>query len=806
MFQVTKVVRRPAAIALLFALLAVGALLPGVAQASNASSAAHFLETAQNSDGGFSATYGSSTKSGGASSPEPSLWATVALLAAGKNPSQEKLNNGKSAQDYLVKNAAKFTSPTDLGLLAIVEGASGATSGTYPDTKNALKQALQTRAKAKADPEGAAMGALGLLALKDKTDAKAVVQWVLPAQDSDGGWGESGKDLKDPSAATALVLDAMAETGIASANKAVVHKGIKYLGSAQIPNNDGSIANSTANATMGSGDVPATAFTVQALDALHEPTLKAHNGKTVAGALSNFQQQSGAGAGGLDTYGSYATGVPASIIDTAEAYPAFDGISLPLPYVAPAPPPQTSSTPTKTTPKPPPPPKASLAPKKHGAKPKPKPKPPPPVNRSSVGTSHSGVSSSTQGPKKSPKAFQGASTQGKKQAKAAPHHKSVAPSSGNNVTGSEIGAQPPPKLQAAAGKPPKKDHTALYLGLALAAVFLIGGALEGRRPRKHARPPVAAGLQRGADFATWLSARGSLPALGVAALGAALVLLPVLTGLWGGASRGAAMLSHFKPHMAPAQLNKLQGDLHTMNTAFSTTSHTKLLSQFDRLQWPLAHAHFQGTLDAVSQQRGHFNTLSSLPSLSSFPWFLLIPGVLLLALAAAALILPRTWPRLRLAVAALGAVLVIAPLALGLFSAGSQGATLVKAFAPVETHQNVSTLQDDFGTLSTGYSDSLQLTEQHGGAKRYPAAAAMNKQWTKILGDFTPLLGVMSDNVANYQAVQKLPNFKSFGWLFLIPGVLALSLALAGAHRLTRIRQPRERSTQPTTIEARSNG
>ena len=41
----------------------------------------------------------------------------------------------------------------------------------------------------------------------------------------------------------------------------------------------------------------------------------------------------------------------------------------------------------------------------------------------------------------------------------------------------------------------------------------------------------------------------------------------------------------------------------------------------------------------------------------------------------------------------------------------------------------------------------------------------------------TPLIGVMSDNIDNYDAVASLPPFSLFPWFFVLPGLLVAALA-----------------------------
>src|SRR5580704_16302735 len=120
--------RRVVVVVVALALLAVSGTLAGSARAAgNASSAAGFIENAQRADGGFAATHG------GPADPAASLWATVALLAAGKNPESERVNNGSSADDYLAAHLSSYRALEDLGLLAIIQAGSGAPADRYGD-------------------------------------------------------------------------------------------------------------------------------------------------------------------------------------------------------------------------------------------------------------------------------------------------------------------------------------------------------------------------------------------------------------------------------------------------------------------------------------------------------------------------------------------------------------------------------------------------------------------------------------------------------------------------------------------------
>ena len=59
------------------------------------------------------------------------------------------------------------------------------------------------------------------------------------------------------------------------------------------------------------------------------------------------------------------------------------------------------------------------------------------------------------------------------------------------------------------------------------------------------------------------------------------------------------------------------------------------------------------------------------------------------------------------------------------------------------------------------------------------------------------MIGTMSDNVDNYQAVAALPPFSLFPWFFVAPGLIVAGLAVGRRPRRDRGRAGLERSPQP---------
>lgn len=740
--------------------------------AGNASSAAGFVENAQNADGGFS------EKRGQPSNPTASLWAAVALLSAGKRPSDERVNNGSSADAYLAGHVASYRSLGDLGLLATIQGASGVPAARYGNPAAQLKADLTIPA-IRSNPGGAALAAIGMLAVHANGIATGAARTLLNAAGRDGGWGQNGSS---DSASTALVLEALAQSGVAVGGNAAIRKGIEYLGRAQV--NDGSIATSDRTDASSSGDVAATAFTIQALSALHHVALRTATGTTVLAGLTSYQQR---GSGGLSPFGAYDTGVAPSVTETAQAYPAFDGVAFPLPFVAAAP-----ARPKHTT--------ARAAP------------------RASAGTVATGISSSTASGRQPVSAYRGASATGAIKTKAG----NGAATPGTQVSGAVVGATTPPKLTTRAGRPPAKDHSALFLALGLAAIATLGAGLDLRRPRRTSRSPIVVAVQVVSDFVTVARRRGALAPAAAVLIGAAMIATPSITGMWTRAPKGAAMIKTLSPFMRPARLQGLQTDVSVLDAGFRDAggrapglefpnvpdarqrfaSANPELSGFVK-NWPAIHRRFVGLLQPMRANRSNYDAVASLPSFRLFPWFLLAPGALLVLLGATALALPRAWRKVRWGAATLGAALVLAPLAFGLYGAGPKGARLITAFHAVETRSTVTAIQNDFGALAIGQG-SLRTELPSRVADSLPAVRTLNRRWVGILGDFTPMLGVMSDNVPNYQAVAALPDFSAFAWLFAVPGLLVIATAALGAFGAPSALRRLIRTAEPQ-LGARSN-
>ena len=312
--------------------------------------------------------------------------------------------------------------------------------------------------------------------------------------------------------------------------------------------------------------------------------------------------------------------------------------------------------------------------------------------------------------------------------------------------------------------------------------------------------------------------------LGLAALlGAALIVMPVAFGMFDRAPKGAAMLAQFRPFMTTARLDGFQHDMKVIDAGITQVDGTaaahlaanepsaagidQRFPAFSALdtQWPSIDSTMTTLLTTVQHNAGNYQAVAALPSFTLFPWFFVTPAALIVAFSLLGLARPRRRRLARGALVALGIGLVLAPAVFKMFERAPKGGHMMAAFRHIETTNNVSQIQDYFATMAEGQG-SIRLSivpalERTGLtrnqiAERFPAVATLDGQWVHILNDMTPMIGAMSDNVANYQAIASLPPFALFPWFFVLPGLLVTGGALL-ARPSRAMSSPARASTLP---------
>lgn len=290
----------------------------------------------------------------------------------------------------------------------------------------------------------------------------------------------------------------------------------------------------------------------------------------------------------------------------------------------------------------------------------------------------------------------------------------------------------------------------------------------------------------------------------LAIVGLLLIAAPLAMQMFTRAPKGATMLAEFKPYMTQAKIAQFNKDLAGIRDAVTEvdtaaavrfTKHGLQHSgsgtlvpeyqDFDK-KWPEIDRTMTDLLTKVHANVGNYNAVAALPNFKLFPWFFVLPGVILVGLALAALRRPDKRRGLRIGMAVLGIGLVAAPAIFQMFSRAPQGGRMMDAFKTIETTEKVQQIQGYFADIAGGQGavrlrivPQLERTGLSAAQvkQQFPAIANLDTQWTKTLADFTPMIGAMSDNVPNYQAIAALPPFPMFPWFFVVPGLLIAAVA-----------------------------
>jgi energy-coupling factor transport system substrate-specific component len=318
--------RTPAvATAVLIALLVVPAILPSPARAAGADSAASWLESTQNADGGFGASAG---KPSGAAITG---WVMLGLEAAGRNP-LDVSGLGRTPVDFLRSNIGEVSSSGDLARTIVALEGAGVDPRSFAgqDLVDRLLQRRADNGSFEGWPGTTAYSAIALRAAGAGVDQ--TLSWLSGVQNGDGGWGDVPGQPSNADV-TAAAMQAMPDTKAAG-------NGLSYLRKHQRPNGGFALG--------GSGGVnsQSTAWAVEGMIAVGADPAKIASGANSALDYLASQQASD----GHYRYSGSSDQTPVWV--TGEVLVAAAGDALPI-----SPPPRekkvTTVSPSKTAPLPP---------------------------------------------------------------------------------------------------------------------------------------------------------------------------------------------------------------------------------------------------------------------------------------------------------------------------------------------------------------------------------------------------------------------------------------------------------------------
>jgi len=208
--------RTPAVATAVLAVLLLPAIVPGSAHAAGAGRAADWLESMQNSDGGFGASPGD--PSGAAITG----WAMLGFEAAGRNP-LDVARGGTTPVDFLRSHIDEMSSAGDLARTIVALEGAGVDPRSFAG--HDLIDEMQGRRAANGSFEGwpgtTAYSVIALRTAGATGGLEKTLSWLGNVQNADGGWGD---EPGQPSNAdvTASAMQALPDTAAAA-------RGLSYL-------------------------------------------------------------------------------------------------------------------------------------------------------------------------------------------------------------------------------------------------------------------------------------------------------------------------------------------------------------------------------------------------------------------------------------------------------------------------------------------------------------------------------------------------------------------------------------------------
>jgi energy-coupling factor transport system substrate-specific component len=262
--------------ALALVALALGALAPARAGASEVSRGTGWLVSVQNGDGGFGSAPDDSSGS------EMTAWAMLGLEAAGRNP-LDVSRRGRTPVDFLRAAIDELKSPGDLARTILALEGAGVDPRQFAGTNLVSRLLAKRRDNGSYEgwPNSTAFAVIALRAAGANGGLDRSLSWLHEVQNDDGGWGDVPGS---PSTAdgTGAVMQAL------SPDSKAVQRALSYLRQAQRPGGGFPLGgNSAVNSQS-------TAWAIQGiLAAGGDPSSFRRGGKSASEYLAARQQSDG---------------------------------------------------------------------------------------------------------------------------------------------------------------------------------------------------------------------------------------------------------------------------------------------------------------------------------------------------------------------------------------------------------------------------------------------------------------------------------------------------------------------------------
>lgn len=293
------------------------------------------------------------------------------------------------------------------------------------------------------------------------------------------------------------------------------------------------------------------------------------------------------------------------------------------------------------------------------------------------------------------------------------------------------------------------------------------------------------------------------------AVGLGLALAPAVFQMFSRAPSGGQMIEEFEPYMTVDVIGGFAGDLALIDKAVTdlqidsaaTGIDVGYYSKFAK-EWPAIYEDMGGMLTTMDDNLDNFEDVNALPPFSMFPWFFVAPGLIAAVVAVVGLKSHAKTSSL-VSVAAIGIGLIAAPFVFQMFSRAPSGGDMINDFKPLMTKERVQTMQGYFLVIGAGEGNLRNEIVSTLSKDEVPESAIQfSVQWPRISNEMAPMIGVMSDNVDNFNDVVALPAFPLFPWFFVAPGAVLVAVAGSSLRRSSIIgSSPRQRDTKSLTLQ-----
>jgi hypothetical protein len=311
-------------------------------------------------------------------------------------------------------------------------------------------------------------------------------------------------------------------------------------------------------------------------------------------------------------------------------------------------------------------------------------------------------------------------------------------------------------------------------------------------------------------------AAGRKPMVAVLVIGLGLLAAPFIfqmMALDNRAPAGGEMIDQFRPYMSEARITKFDGFMDLINRAEQSyksdlrpvvagaqrnAAQQSALGQVDdwTTKWEGDKGIFAdmgGMLRDIRANLDNFKAVDNLPPFWMFPFFFIMPGLIIALLARAALggmRRGRGTGKAGKALVVMGVGLIAAPFIFQMMGGENrafQGADMISDFKPIMTAERVTSVQNYFPVIGLAEgqlrNQLVPLTRSQANSASTPVIDEFSKTWPEIGNEFAQFLGAMSDNLDNFAKVKALPPFALFPFFFILPGLMVAGFALAAGRK-----------------------